>query len=181
MRLLRDLARETARTDTPFVTTFFGNPYTSSAMPELPAMLLTYDFYDQAEARRRRARSPARRRSAAGCRSRSPGCSRRATGSIGRTDEGGRARAMMLRDRLLARLAESSSPDHQRLAEEVLGIRHAPARARTPTRRAGARRRRSRTGVAAGSASGFVPRRRRRPACTRCSTARAGRCTSAKP
>src|SRR5580765_6715108 len=33
----------------------------------------------------------------------------------------------MLRDRLLARLAEmGDAPDHQRLAEEVLGIRGAP-------------------------------------------------------
>jgi hypothetical protein len=28
---------------------FFGNPYVSLAVPELPAMLLTYDFYDLAE------------------------------------------------------------------------------------------------------------------------------------
>ena len=50
IRLLRDLARTTARTNTPFVTTFFGNPYVAAAVPELPAMLLTYDFYDSAEA-----------------------------------------------------------------------------------------------------------------------------------
>lgn len=49
VRLLRDLARSTARTNTPFVTTFFGNPYVAAAVPELPAVLLTYDFYDQAE------------------------------------------------------------------------------------------------------------------------------------
>jgi len=50
VRLLRDLARSTARTNTPFVATFFGNPYVAAAVPELPAMLLTYDFYDLAEA-----------------------------------------------------------------------------------------------------------------------------------
>jgi beta-N-acetylhexosaminidase len=49
VRLLKDLARSTERTATPFVTCFFGNPYTASFVPELPAMLLTYDFYDQPE------------------------------------------------------------------------------------------------------------------------------------
>lgn len=50
VRLLRDVARATARTGTPFVTTFFGNPYVAAAIPELPAALLTYDFYDLPEA-----------------------------------------------------------------------------------------------------------------------------------
>ena len=49
VRLLKDLARATERTKTPFVTCFFGNPYTASFVPELPATLLTYDFYDQPE------------------------------------------------------------------------------------------------------------------------------------
>jgi beta-N-acetylhexosaminidase len=49
VRLLRDLAKSTARTSTPFVTVFFGNPYVAAAAPELPAMLLTYDLYDLAE------------------------------------------------------------------------------------------------------------------------------------
>jgi beta-glucosidase-like glycosyl hydrolase len=49
VRLLKDLARITDRTGIPFVTCFFGNPYTASFVPELPAMLLTYDFYDPAE------------------------------------------------------------------------------------------------------------------------------------
>jgi beta-N-acetylhexosaminidase len=49
VRLLRDLARATDRSGQPFVTTFFGNPYTASFVPELPATLLTYDFYDEAE------------------------------------------------------------------------------------------------------------------------------------
>ena len=49
VRLLRDLGRTSDRTRVPFITTFFGNPYTASFVPELPATLLTYDFYDQAE------------------------------------------------------------------------------------------------------------------------------------
>ena len=49
VRLMKDLARITDRANVPLVTVFFGNPYTVSFVPELPAMLLTYDFYDQAE------------------------------------------------------------------------------------------------------------------------------------
>jgi beta-glucosidase-like glycosyl hydrolase len=49
VRLLRDLSRISERGSMPFVTTFFGNPYTASFVPELPAMLLTYDFYDAPE------------------------------------------------------------------------------------------------------------------------------------
>jgi beta-N-acetylhexosaminidase len=49
VRLLKDLARIADRAGIAFVTTFFGNPYTASFVPELPAMLLTYDFYDSAE------------------------------------------------------------------------------------------------------------------------------------
>jgi beta-N-acetylhexosaminidase len=49
VRLLQDLARTTARTSTPLVTTFFGNPYTAAFVPELPAILLTYDLYDVPE------------------------------------------------------------------------------------------------------------------------------------
>lgn len=48
--LLEDLAKVTAGTPKPFVTVFFGNPYVPMAMPDVPAMLLTYDFYDLAEA-----------------------------------------------------------------------------------------------------------------------------------
>ncbi|HTI39025.1 MAG TPA: glycoside hydrolase family 3 protein [Vicinamibacterales bacterium] len=47
--LLRTVARQTTATHTPFVTVLFGNPYTAAFLPELPAMLLTYDFYDRAE------------------------------------------------------------------------------------------------------------------------------------
>lgn len=50
VRLLQDLGRVTAARNVPFVTVFFGNPYTAAFLPELPAMLLTYDFYDRAEA-----------------------------------------------------------------------------------------------------------------------------------
>ena len=49
VRLLRDLAKSPARTNVPFVTVFFGNPYVAAAAPELPAVLLTYDLYDLAE------------------------------------------------------------------------------------------------------------------------------------
>jgi beta-N-acetylhexosaminidase len=50
VKLLSDLARLTANTPKPLITTFFGNPYVAMAVPELPAMLLTYDFNDLAEA-----------------------------------------------------------------------------------------------------------------------------------
>jgi len=49
VKLLRDLARSAERTNTPMVATFFGNPYVAAAIPELPSVLLTYDFYDLAE------------------------------------------------------------------------------------------------------------------------------------
>jgi hypothetical protein len=45
-RLLVDLGKR----QRPLVTIFFGNPYVPMFMPELPAVLLTYDFYDRAEA-----------------------------------------------------------------------------------------------------------------------------------
>jgi beta-N-acetylhexosaminidase len=47
--LLKDLARDSERRSQPLVTAFFGNPYTPTFVPELPAVLLTYDFSDQAE------------------------------------------------------------------------------------------------------------------------------------
>jgi len=49
-QLLQALARQSASSGAPMVTTFFGNPYVATFVPELPAMLLTYDFYDRAEA-----------------------------------------------------------------------------------------------------------------------------------
>jgi hypothetical protein len=47
--LLNAIARRARGSNLPFVTVFFGNPYAATFMPELPAMLLTYDFYDLAE------------------------------------------------------------------------------------------------------------------------------------
>ena len=49
VRLLQDLARASARRGQPMVTVFFGNPYVPLSVPELPAMLETYDFSDYAE------------------------------------------------------------------------------------------------------------------------------------
>jgi beta-N-acetylhexosaminidase len=49
-RLLQDIARQTSSSNKPFIATFFGNPYVATFMQDLPAMLLTYDFYDRAEA-----------------------------------------------------------------------------------------------------------------------------------
>jgi beta-glucosidase-like glycosyl hydrolase len=49
-RLLQDIARQRSSSGQAFVTTFFGNPYVATFLPDLPATLLTYDFYDRAEA-----------------------------------------------------------------------------------------------------------------------------------
>jgi beta-N-acetylhexosaminidase len=49
-KLLNDIARATNASGKPMVTTFFGNPYVAMFMPDLPAVMLTYDFYDGAEA-----------------------------------------------------------------------------------------------------------------------------------
>ena len=49
VRLLQDLSRGSERRSQPFVAAFFGNPYTPMFVPEIPAMLLTYDFSDYAE------------------------------------------------------------------------------------------------------------------------------------
>jgi len=49
-RLLQDLGRASASRNTPFVAVLFGNPYVATFLPDLPALLLTYDFYDRAEA-----------------------------------------------------------------------------------------------------------------------------------
>jgi beta-N-acetylhexosaminidase len=48
-RFVGDLARQASRTNTPFITVFFGNPYVASFIPDLPAVMLTYDFYDLPE------------------------------------------------------------------------------------------------------------------------------------
>lgn len=47
--LLNNLAKQSASRGQPFVTVFFGNPYAATFLTDLPAMLLTYDFYDLAE------------------------------------------------------------------------------------------------------------------------------------
>jgi beta-N-acetylhexosaminidase len=49
VKLLQDLSRNSERGGQPFVAMFFGNPYTPMFVPEIPAMLLTYDFSDYAE------------------------------------------------------------------------------------------------------------------------------------
>jgi beta-N-acetylhexosaminidase len=49
VRLLQDLARVSARRNQPFVSVFFGSPYVPMSVPELPAMLATFDFSDYAE------------------------------------------------------------------------------------------------------------------------------------
>jgi beta-N-acetylhexosaminidase len=48
-RALADVARRTRASGKPFVTVFFGNPYVATFLPDLPATLLTYDYYDLAE------------------------------------------------------------------------------------------------------------------------------------
>jgi beta-N-acetylhexosaminidase len=48
-RLLQDVARSSNGSKQPLVTTFFGNPYVATFLPELPSMMVTYDFYDLAE------------------------------------------------------------------------------------------------------------------------------------
>jgi beta-glucosidase-like glycosyl hydrolase len=49
VRLLQDLSRVSERRSQPFVAAFFGNPYTPMFVPEIPSMMLTYDFSDYAE------------------------------------------------------------------------------------------------------------------------------------
>lgn len=49
VRLLQTLARSSEQRNRPFVTAFFGNPYVALSVPEVPAMLFTYDFSDAAE------------------------------------------------------------------------------------------------------------------------------------
>jgi beta-glucosidase-like glycosyl hydrolase len=50
IRLLQDVAGATTRRGQPMATVFFGNPYAAASVPDVPAMLLTYDFSDLAEA-----------------------------------------------------------------------------------------------------------------------------------
>jgi beta-N-acetylhexosaminidase len=48
--LLQQIARQTAASKKPFVAVLFGNPYVAAFLRDVPAMMLTYDFYDRAEA-----------------------------------------------------------------------------------------------------------------------------------
>jgi beta-N-acetylhexosaminidase len=48
--LLQQIAKQTGSSKKPFVTIFFGNPYAAMFLRDVPAMMLTYDFYDRAEA-----------------------------------------------------------------------------------------------------------------------------------
>jgi beta-N-acetylhexosaminidase len=50
VRLLQDLAAATSRRQQPMVAAFFGSPYAAVAAAALPAVLVTYDFGDYAEA-----------------------------------------------------------------------------------------------------------------------------------
>jgi beta-N-acetylhexosaminidase len=47
--VLRAMARQTEQSGKPFVAVLFGNPYTATFLQDVPAILLTYDFYDRAE------------------------------------------------------------------------------------------------------------------------------------
>jgi beta-N-acetylhexosaminidase len=49
VRLLTDIARQSNGTTRPMITIFFGNPYVPMGLPTLPAVMLTYDYYDLAE------------------------------------------------------------------------------------------------------------------------------------
>ena len=49
VKLLTDITRATANTPKPLVAVFFGNPYVPAGVPQLPAVMLAYDFYDLAE------------------------------------------------------------------------------------------------------------------------------------
>ena len=49
VKLLQDLARSGERRSQPFAAMFFGNPYTPMFVPDVPSMLVTYDFSDYAE------------------------------------------------------------------------------------------------------------------------------------
>ena len=46
---LSRIARRATESGAPFVAVFFGNPYVATVLPDLPAAVLTYDFYDLAE------------------------------------------------------------------------------------------------------------------------------------
>ena len=74
-RCCRTLARADGSGEDAVRHAFFGNPYTATFLPELPAVLLTYDFYDRAGSVGGPGAGGRGARSAAGCRSRCRGCS----------------------------------------------------------------------------------------------------------
>jgi beta-N-acetylhexosaminidase len=47
--LMRTIARQTEQSRKPLVAVLFGNPYTAAFLPEVPSVMVTYDFYDRAE------------------------------------------------------------------------------------------------------------------------------------
>ena len=49
-KLLSDIAKSTATSGKPMVTTLFGNPYVAMFLTDVPSILVTYDLYDAAEA-----------------------------------------------------------------------------------------------------------------------------------
>ncbi len=49
VKMLGNVSRARERRAQPMVSVFFGNPYAAMSTPDLPAMLLTYDFSDAAE------------------------------------------------------------------------------------------------------------------------------------
>jgi beta-N-acetylhexosaminidase len=49
VRLLQDLGRASVGRSQPMIAVFFGSPYVAASVPEVPAMILTYDFSDVAE------------------------------------------------------------------------------------------------------------------------------------
>ena len=49
VRLLKQLSEQALRNDQPLVVVFFGNPYAATFLPELPSVLLTYDYRGLAE------------------------------------------------------------------------------------------------------------------------------------
>ena len=49
VRLLQTMSHGAERRGRPFVVAFFGNPYVAMSVPEVPSMLLAFDFSDSAE------------------------------------------------------------------------------------------------------------------------------------
>jgi beta-N-acetylhexosaminidase len=47
--LMGTIARQTDQSRKPFVAVLFGNPYTAAFLTDVPAIVVTYDFYDRAE------------------------------------------------------------------------------------------------------------------------------------